>query len=103
MVTKQEKVKVDKFFRNVIDNPITGRITMIGSALRFQDNVMDLILDYEKRGIEQVPISVLSDFIMQSTVSAINEDIIDNADGVINLFNTLENYKREENNEYEKK
>ena len=95
MVTKQEKVKADKFIRNVIDNSITGRITMIGSALRFQDNVIDLILDYEKRGIEQVPISVLSDFIMQSTVSAVSEDIIHNADDVINLFKTLEKLEKE--------
>ena len=91
MVTKQEKVKADNIIRNVIDNPITGRITMIGSALRFQNAVMELISDYEKRGIEEVPISVLSDFIMQSTVSAVSEDIIDNADDVINLFKTLEN------------
>lgn len=95
MVTKQEKVKIDKFFRNVIHNPITGRITMMGSALRFQNAVMELISDYEKRGIEQVPISVLVDFISQSTFSAVSEDIIYNADHVINLFKTLEKLEKE--------
>lgn len=95
MFTKQEKVKVDKFFRNVIDNPITGRITMMGSALRFQDAVMELISDYEKKGIEQVPISLLADFIVQSTFSTVSEDIIDNADSVINLFKTLEKLEKE--------
>lgn len=96
MVTKQEEVKVDKFFRNVIDNPITGRITMIGSALRFQNAVIELISDYGKRGIEEVPISTLVDFIAQSTFSAVNEDIIDNADDVINLFKTLEKLEKGE-------
>lgn len=96
MVMKQEEVKVDKFFRNVIDNPITGRITMIGSALRFQNAVIELISDYGKRGIEEVPISTLVDFIAQSTFSAVNEDIIDNADDVINLFKTLEKLEKGE-------
>lgn len=95
MVTKQEKVKVDKFLRNVMDNPITGRITMIGSALRFQNAVLELISDYEKRGIEEVPISALVDFIAQSTFSAVSQDIIDNADDLINLFKTLEKLEKE--------
>lgn len=96
MVTKEQKDRVDSFLRTVIDNPITGRITMVGSALRFQDAVMDLIKDYEKRGIEEVPISVLTDFIMQSTFSSVSEDIIDNADGVINIFKILEKLQKEE-------
>lgn len=79
-----------------MDNPITGRITMMGSALRFQDAVLDLIKNYEKRGIEEVPISILRDFIMQSTFSSVSEDIIDNADGVIHLFKTLEKLSKEE-------
>lgn len=96
MVTKEQKDRVDSFLRTVMDNPITGRITMMGSALRFQNAVMELIKDYEKRGIEEVPISVLSDFIMQSTFSSVSEDIIDNADGVINIFKMLEKLTKEE-------
>lgn len=87
MFTKKE---AKKFMVDVVSNPVTGRVVMIGSATRFQDAVMHLINDYKKRGIENVSVSLLSDFIMRATEQAIVEDVIDNVDGIEKLFKELE-------------
>lgn len=77
----------------VIENPFTGRVMMYESAVRFQDACINLIEDYEKRGIENVPVSVLSEFIMQGVAKAFKESIVGRAKE-LNEF--LEKMEKEE-------
>lgn len=86
-----------KFLKDVISNPVTGRITMIGSAVRFQCAVMSLIDDYQKKGIKEVPVSLLSDFIFQSTLHAVDEDVIDKVDEIDKIFKIIEKVTNEQN------
>lgn len=73
----------------IISNPVTGRIVMTGSGIRFQNACMGLINDYEKRGIKSVPVSLLSEFIMQSTMQAVEEDVIDKVDDIDKIFKAI--------------
>lgn len=86
-----------EFLKDVISNPVTGRITMIGSAVRFQDAVMRLINDYQKKGIKDVPVSLLSDFIFQSTLHAVDEDVVDKVDEIEKIFKIIEKVTNEQN------
>ena len=100
MFTEQNKKNEEKFgderdfIAKVISNPITGRLVMAGSAMRFQNAVMHLIGDYEKKGIKSVPVSLLSDFIMQSTLESIEKDIIDRADDVGKIFEAIKEVQK---------
>lgn len=57
--------------------------------MRFQNACMHLIGDYEKKGIKSVPVSLLSDFIMQSTLESIEKDILNRADDVNKIFEAI--------------
>ena len=86
----QEKFGDERDFAyKIISNPITGRLVMIGSAVRFQNACIHLISDYEKKGIKSVPVSVLNDFITQSTFKSIEDDILDRADDVGKIFEAI--------------
>ena len=92
------KEQVREFMSNVVSNPITGRIVMMGSALRFQSACMDLINDYEKRGIESVPVKLLVEFIMHSTNEAIKSDILDNTENILKLFEQIKEMEKKDEN-----
>lgn len=86
-----------EFLKDVISNPVTGRITMIGSAVRFQNAVMGLINDYQKKGIKEVPVSLLSDFVIQSTLHAVDQDVLDKVDEIEKIFKIIEKVTNEQN------
>ena len=94
-MTKNAQKEIDpiEVFDTAMENPLTGRIIMMGSAVRFQNACMSLIEDYQKRGIEEVPISLLEEFIMQSTSHAFHDDVLGNVDGIEKLFEKLKEIK----------
>ena len=95
---KNEGDNVMEFFKNVMSNPVTGRIIMTGSALRFQNAVMGLIDNYEKKGIKEVPVSLLTDFVIQSTLHAVGEDVVGKVDEIDKIFKIIKKVTNEQNN-----
>ena len=97
MFTDEEENEAKEFMKMVVSNPVTGRITMFGSAVRFQSAMMKLTDDYKKKGIKEVPVSLIEDFIMQSTMQAIDEDVVEKVDEVEKIFKVLEKLKNDKN------
>lgn len=50
---------------------------LIGTAVEFQDVILDLIAEYNQKGIEEIPISVLIQALVESSVKTVGFGLLD--------------------------